>query len=191
MKRIGKPEQVTPPIAEQELDDAIDRAVREITNVEPKPGLDRRVRARLEQPGGTRVVWWPRLAAAGLTAAALLAFAMMNWRTPDSPPPAVVIATPRPVPALRIEGPVAAARPAPETAPRHRRPPGVAPLPMNLVRAASVTETETAVAVVPLEAIAPIQMAPVEPESMHVSQITIDPIQVRPLRLEPLPSTPH
>jgi hypothetical protein len=191
MKRTEKSGRVTRPIAEQDLDDAIDRTVRQLTNVEPKPGLDRRVLARLEQPGDTRVVWWPRLTAAGLTAAALLAFVTMNWPAPDSPPPAIVTATPTPDTTPRIEQPLAAARPAPQPAPRHPRPSTTAPRLANFVRAASVIETETAVSVPPLDVIAPIQMAPVEPESMHVSQITIDPIQVRPLRVEPLPSTPH
>jgi hypothetical protein len=192
MKPTGTSKRVTRPIGDQELDDAIDRTVRQITSIEPTPGLDRRVLARIEQSGRAPVVMWPRFAAAGLAVAVLLAFVMTRSRTPETlPPPVTTAVTPQPARTPQVDRSVAIARPTPDPAPRHRTRAAAPPQLVKTVRAASVNDADTVVTVAPLEAIAPIEVAPVEPEGMRVSQITIDPIQVRPLRVEPMSSTPY
>ena len=60
------------------------------------------------------------------------------------------------------------------------------------VMAAAIEPTlEGTVSVPALEAIEPIELSAVEPDSIQMSQIAIEPIQVAPLRVEPLPSTPQ
>lgn len=76
--------------SDRDIDDAIDRAVRDIMGAEPRPGLRGRVLERIERPTGL-VFSWPRLAAAGaVAAAAMLSF--MLWR-PAPPLPETDLAT--------------------------------------------------------------------------------------------------
>jgi hypothetical protein len=69
------------------LDEAIDRAVREMTNVEPRPGFERRVMARLDRPARPPFAW-PRLAiTAGVVAAiVVLALVLRDGRVAPVPP---------------------------------------------------------------------------------------------------------
>jgi hypothetical protein len=65
-------------LAERRIDEAIDRAVRDIMNVEPQPDLRARVLAELDG-APTRVAFWPRLAFGGVAlalAAVLVAILM-------------------------------------------------------------------------------------------------------------------
>jgi hypothetical protein len=108
------------------LDTAIDRAVRQMMQAEPPPGLRRRVLRRLEAPAAP-FAWWPRLGLAAATVAAvLLAVVYLRPATPERPvtPPEQVLAqAPLPVmPPPDADGPgasvpVAEPPPAPMTTP--------------------------------------------------------------------------
>lgn len=93
------------------IDDAIDRAVRDIVRRDPPAGLRARVRSRLAAPT-RRVLTWPRLAVA-TAAAAMLVTAIVTMRPavlPPSPPGARQSAVDRQV-AEQAQPPVAAAAP--------------------------------------------------------------------------------
>ena len=71
------------PLAETQLDEAIDRAVREMMNVEPRADLRVRVLAELGGPPA-RVSLWPRFAFGSMAlAAAILAFFLFAKRPTD------------------------------------------------------------------------------------------------------------
>ena len=67
------------------IDEAIDRAVGEMMDIDPRPGLRRRVLSRIEKPFGRRALWW-RGSFVLLPAAALLLIivAVITSRSPKS-----------------------------------------------------------------------------------------------------------
>ena len=67
------------------IDEAIDRAVGEMMELDPRPGLRRRVLSRIEKPFGRRALWW-RGSLVMLPAAALLLIivAVVTSRWPES-----------------------------------------------------------------------------------------------------------
>ena len=67
------------------IDEAIDRAVGEMMEIDPRPGLRRRVQSRIEKPFGRRALWW-RGSFVMLPAAALLLIivAVVTSRWPES-----------------------------------------------------------------------------------------------------------
>jgi hypothetical protein len=76
--------------SEREIDDAIDRAVREIMSVEPRAGLRGRVLAVLESGGAGRMSF-PRLAgAAAALAVGILVFFIWSRPSPDPVRPATM-----------------------------------------------------------------------------------------------------
>jgi hypothetical protein len=98
---------------EARLDRAIDRAVREIMQIDPPPGLRRRVLSRLNAPTETRAFPYIRYALALGSVAALvlvvLATQLFEHVGPPAPPKAPTMATmaaARPIDAstIRIEG---------------------------------------------------------------------------------------
>ena len=68
------------------IDEAIDRTVGEMMEIDPRPGLRRRVQSRIEKPFGRRALWW-RGSFVMLPAAALLLIivAVVTSRWPESP----------------------------------------------------------------------------------------------------------
>jgi len=74
--------------SDNKLDDWLDQAMAEYAKVEPEPGIEARVLARLHSRVRTRF-WWRRglrpiwISAA---AAAFLLVAVMLFKTPDKPP---------------------------------------------------------------------------------------------------------
>lgn len=180
----------TASMAAKELDEAIDRAMRQMTHVEPPLGLDRRVLARLNQPTRKSILTVPRLAAAGMAAAALVAVAISTSRAPVRPMPTVTVTRPPIVSPPPTDGHAAVVVPR-ATAPRHQVASAAQKRQLNVVHAATLAETDTTVTVPPLEAIVPIEVSPVEPESIEMTQIAIEPIQVTPLRVEPLAPMPR
>jgi hypothetical protein len=176
----------------EDLEHAIDRAVRDMMDVDPPPGLRERVRARLEVRA--RPLFGP-LRLAGLTACAA-ALALLVWmfgarpaeRVPDativqtSPPAATQQATPVPQPVQpavtrpeRAAAPVAAARPD------------------RLVQAASIDISELPevepIAIEEIDAIAPLAVAMLQPEPIAATtDIRIAPLQVDDIEIAPLTS---
>jgi hypothetical protein len=76
--------------SEREMDDAIDRAVREIMSVEPRAGLRGRVLAELQSRGAERL-FFPRLAgAAAVLAVGIFVLFIWSRPSPDPVPPATM-----------------------------------------------------------------------------------------------------
>jgi hypothetical protein len=72
---------------EARIDRAIDRAVREMMQVDPPPGLRRRVLARLNESDKHRGPLLPRFAFAALAVVVLLLSATQFWYRSDAPTP--------------------------------------------------------------------------------------------------------
>ena len=106
------------PLAETQLDEAIDRAVREMMNVEPRGDLRARVLAELGGPPA-RVSLWPRLAFASVALVAAIAVLTTTVRRPSDQPHVPRVATSQP-PRLRPGNPT------PATPPRTTDLPGAA-----------------------------------------------------------------
>jgi hypothetical protein len=94
---------------EARIDRAIDRAVREMMQVDPPPGLRRRVLARLDQPGQRRRHLLPRFAFATAALVVVLLSATELWYRSDAPTPPGLPKVARPIvytaapPPTRIE----------------------------------------------------------------------------------------
>lgn len=179
------------------LDAAIDRAVRQLVQVDPPAGLRRRVLAALTT-APPALSWWPRAAVAG-AALAVLVLAVTFMRLTGPPPadtriatqmakPAAPLAVPAPGPDAHVPGPAPEAAPparaqAPDPIVEELPPPprmdavfGTAP--DRRVAAASTAATgstapEDSADVLP--ALAPIELAP----------IVIAPIEIQPVMLPP------
>jgi hypothetical protein len=176
------------------LDDAIDRTVRDMMDVDPAPGLSRRVLARIDEPATRRAFASPRLAVLTALGAAVvvLAIAMLFRSAPHDPPR--IAATPRSQPTDQplqrlMPDPTQFPLPPPvstRTATPSRRAANVD----RLMEAASLAR-DTDVVIAPLGVMDPIRFAPVGPQTIVVATIGIDPIQVAPLKMDLLSSTPQ
>jgi hypothetical protein len=188
------------------LDDAIDRAVRDMLRHEPPAGFRRRVLARLNAPA-RRTVLWPGLAAA---AAAIVIIALANVFMRDVPQSAV---TPRPEVAARVpDNPPPVGIPAPRvegasSAPAGERPGGRAPQrePVRVatfgprdgrVSAASVRErplpADTTAGEIAVEdpmagGLPPIAVNPLSgPQPLEITPIVVAPILIPRVQLAPV-----
>jgi hypothetical protein len=177
------------------IDDAIDRAVRDLVRHDPPAGFRRRVLSRLDVPA-RRTLLWPGV----VTAAAALALVTMTFvmRTePRAPAPTLQHAsTPEPAPPPALPAAPAPRDRASEPAapPRGRRSPESQPLrmavfgpPSGRVSAASVREgtapAATAMEPVPedliLPAPPPIAVGAIEPPPpLAIQPIVVVPIQI-------------
>jgi hypothetical protein len=177
----------------KDLDDAIDRAVRDIMSAEPRPGLRGRVLGRLERrAAGAWRFAFPTVASA--LALALVAFAVIQRRpaTPTQPSPSTTVAT-RPAPS--VAAPTAPLSEPPSTSPAvtprvsaptvHRVAPG-------LVQAASVDD-ESVVPVVddaqlpPLNEVVPLSVGLLPDTRLQTRDISIGELSLPPIAVEPLP----
>ena len=167
------------------LDHAIDRAVRDMMQVDPAPGIRHRVLGRLERPHARRPLLLP-LAIAAALAVVILSVALLRPAAPTPEPRYQVVSGP---PAAGVaHEPVASAAPAlptnrtasaperPRPAPSDRRPSRTLPRPSAIfpdtpgrVRAANVSPASPAASAEapgaaplpePLTPIAPITIAP-------------------------------
>jgi len=86
---------------EARLDRAIDRAVREMVQVDPPPGLRRRVLSRLNDSGNRRAHLLPRFAFAAAALVVVLLSATQLWYRSDAPMP------PKPLDMAKMLVPVA------------------------------------------------------------------------------------
>jgi hypothetical protein len=178
------------------LDDAIDRTVRDMMDVDPAAGLTRRVLAKIDEPMRGRVLTFPRLAAitAFAAAAVVLAIAMLLHTSPRD---SGQLATTTPPPPRAVNPPVANAVPSPSrptppppTPTRTLNPSHPATAVDRHVEAASIA-SENDVVIAPLDAMEPIRFAPIGRQTIVVTTIGMDPIQISPLRMDPLSSTPQ
>jgi hypothetical protein len=167
------------------VDDAIDRAVREMMSVDAAPAFRARTLARLEHPG-SRTIAWRRVAFAGASTMAVLLAAFIVTRPPAPPG----VETPgRPSPSSRPPSP-AQQTAAPSTndvheaavrGPRHddarrvfARNDVTREVPVGSVVAA-MAEADEASAIAPLD-IEPVSVAPLESASIAPAAIAIVPL---------------
>ena len=181
-------------MTEPDIDTAIDRAVRELMDVDTDAAFRARVAARLQRPAPRTFV--PRLVIAGASAAALVAALLwMRPSAPETPPPTTVASVDRAVPPPRAQDTVAP--PAQTTAasradrpPRTWTPRGTAaPIPTGVVVA---TVADTGGSAIPsLGALEPIHVEPIAqtsiaPEAIVVAPLApLDELQISPLEPRP------
>lgn len=177
--------------SERRIDDAIDRAVREIMSVEPRTGLRGRVLAELESRGAERFSL-PRLAGAAAVLAVGIFLMLFIWSR-DSPHPVRPATLARNGPAeaaapLEAPAPVSAASPASQTdrtgtpapsAPRSSAPPRRPQFPAP----GAVTAANLAARSMP-DAAFPDSTAPFAPAVAGAPDIVIPMIQIQPLVID-------
>lgn len=193
------------------IDEAIDRAVREIMHREPPPGLRRRVLSRLEAPA-PRAWLAPRIAfaAAAVLVAAMATFVMLRSdRTTDSPrheiaaapastpaapsidrstqpqPAGVERSSPRPSQPRRIAQPAAVPSAGAASAPRATAP-AIAGPPQGRVTATSLPDASAGPAVTRTVPAAP--AVPELPQSAGLPPLPE--IQIVPIRIDAIPVPP-
>ena len=168
-------------MTEREMDSAIDRAVRDLMDVDADAAFRARVTARLQRP--PRRAWTPRLAA-GAVATVAIVMAVLWLRTP--PPPATT-----------TEGNAASAERAipPEAPPvAGSNPKAASPVPVVRRQTSSRQATEpsiregtvvAAVAEMPFTSIAP--LTPIEPISLEpIANTPITPSEIVVAPLSPI-----
>jgi hypothetical protein len=175
------------------LDLAINRAVREMLDVEPPAGLRGRVLQRISDSdrqvasGFSRRLLWGAIPL-GAAAAVLLAVLLPRIGSEPAPPPLSTVATARPVAAIE----------APHVAPLPR---GVAPVAARTsaaegirrltvegsVTAASFEPVPGGVDIEPLATIEPIRIAAVTPAAIAHQEVVVSPLApIAQLRIAPL-----
>jgi hypothetical protein len=189
------------PLVETQLDEAIDRAVREMMNVEPTGDLRRRVLDEIA--GAPQWVMPVRALAAASAALAAVVLLIVNLITRLPAPPENRVASTLAVPPIQQTTPPPATKPstpaasqAQDTLPIAQRPgrstPRVAPhtAQERLVEAASIpgplaletatTPAEPLAPVLPV-AVTPLYTPPIRTSEIEITQITLEPIEIVPL----------
>jgi hypothetical protein len=169
------------------FDEAIDRAVREMLDVEPRADLRARVIAQLPASGSRRPVSGSRLPAAGwaLAAAAVIVLAVFIARRSEPLPQGPVVATA----VDRYLAPEAAPpRAVVQTPPRHVVPQAVGATGAGTVVAASFAgEDHATTAIEPLKTMTPIAVAPISQDNIAPAEIAVRPLNAIPeLQIAPL-----
>jgi hypothetical protein len=181
-------------MTEPELDTAIDRAVRDLMNVDADSAFRARVSARLQKPA--RRMLSLRLMTAVATAVALIVAMAWLRRAPGPTAPAPT--------AARVERPAPVAAPGPEARQvrqpvpsttdgprvRHTAVPAIAaPAPPGMLSAA-VAESPTS-ALAPLTAIDPIDVEPLADTSIAPAAIVVAPLEpIAEVQISPLDPRP-
>jgi hypothetical protein len=176
-------------MSERDIDDAIDRALREVMDVAAAGDLRGRVLARIEGPPSGRFPLFTFAAGASVAAAVLAAFVLVGSRDAaiESPPPE------RPsVPAAAAVPPSEPARPSTEP-PTFRPVSRPAPVdreplePGRLVAATADEEEEPGFEIAPLSAIDPIAISPLQPSAIAAPEVSIVPLTpIVEVHVEPL-----
>ena len=173
------------------LDRAIDDAVRQMLDVEPRAGFRARVLARISDAdhagasGFGRKVFW---LGAPLAAAAIVVVALLLPRQVEQPQAPVTVATTQPdvtpAPARPQLPTPRTSRPASRPEPRPR----VIPAPADrALTAASFAPAEPATEIEPLEAITPIEVAPIAAGRIGPAEISVRPLNpIVELQIAPL-----
>jgi hypothetical protein len=159
-------------MSEGRIDTAIDRAVREMLDVEPPADLRAKVIARLDAPGGFAFGWklFIRLLIP-IAAAAIVIVAVALARRAEAPVKLRSVATDQVLPSPQPGPQNVASVPTPT-----RSLPVAARSTVTATVAAALGPETSATGIEPLNTISPIEVAPITPRS-----ITPDPIGVRPL----------
>ena len=173
-------------MTEPELDNAIDRAVRELMDVDTDAAFRARVSARLHEPARRVWGWVPRLAAATLTAAAVL-IGLLWLRPGPAPVPAASPTVRREPVRTAPAAPVAAVRPGPAGGRIGPRPVGsrapLQPIPRGTLVAAVADEPSTGI---PPLAVDAIEVEPISQEPIETRAIVVAPLSA----LAELPISP-
>lgn len=174
---------------DRRLDDAIDRAVREIMGVEPRPGLRGRVLERVNRPGRPALPWLRVAATAGAIAAVLL-IVTLTQREPEQPRAPIVAVAPRATPQQSgTTIPPRSANPPTVPTPRLTRPAVAPPIESRRVEAAMLEPGEPfepSVQVPPIEPIEPIEVAELTTKPIVPTEITVPAIRIDRIEIEPL-----
>lgn len=170
-------------MSERRLDEAIDRTVREMMDVDPRPGLSRRVLARLDAPQPARPTI-PRLAAAAaVLVVTAIAAALFVSRTPEPGQRQMSVGSD-----IRLFAPHAVVRSAPTRATPQTRRPGR--LPSTVTE--GVPPFVSTVNLAPLVDIVPIAVAPAGPHPLDTPEVIVAPLPpIQPVRVDPLSSMPR
>jgi hypothetical protein len=179
------------------LDEAIDRAVRGIMQVDPRPGLRNRVAERLHAPARRN---WTVPAFAAVAAMIALVVALGVLRTPETRPPAEprVVSAPPAAPAVPPSSPQAEPAPQNTSGPlpgrserlRLRTTESIFGPRTGRISAASLAsdaaadDVPEAAAELPESQLLPAAIAPISP--IVIAPITVPPIRIQPLTLGPV-----
>ncbi|HSC29891.1 MAG TPA: hypothetical protein VLD67_21610 [Vicinamibacterales bacterium] len=171
-----------------ELDESIDRAVRELMSAEPRPGMRHRVLARLE----SRQVRWltvRRLAGSLALASAVLVVFVLAGRGPETPPGDGSAALRPPLTRLEhVPGavvPIVAERTMPPGPARGTQPALSVPDVFAAV-APDPPPAERVEAIPALEPILPLAVARLETEGIAMREFGVLPLTIDELQIEPL-----
>ncbi len=188
-----------------DVDHAIDNAVREIMGAEPPAGLRHRVLRRLSEPERRPLPGARRLALVGGLAlsVAMAGFVVVKMNRERTAAPSQVVSAPTSPP---IDAATGAPEPAPRSAPQSVRPaivaktrpqsvPAVERRPRGrderIVAATSLADGDERVVVTPLDDLRRIEPAPLPSEVVRIEAIALAPLQMEPVGMEPLSSTPR
>ena len=178
-------------MTERRLDEAIDRAVHEMMHVDPRPGLSRRVAARLAVPRTARLTA-PRLASAAALILLALAAALLVTRTPAPVREQVSVTRETIPPAPRVNRAPATTPEQPARVPPARvtRAPGSPRRGGNTIEATPPFASNVQIA--PLADLTPIAVEPAGPRALDAPEVVVTPLApLEPLRVDPLSSTPR
>jgi len=179
---------------EQHLDDAIDRAVRDLMDVDADTAFRAQVLERLEQSKSRRAGWRPLALAGG--AALALVFAVVLNRTPEPAPVTISVANPPSAASAPLSAPAAPAgrheeprRAVVATAPAHE--PTVHAVAASQIprgrMVATVAPDEAVATIEPLESIEPITVAPLDTPRIATEQVVVPPLAaIEGVQIEPL-----
>jgi hypothetical protein len=190
------------------LDRAIDRAVRQMVQVDPAAGLDRRVRARLSRPVAQRSPGMRYLVFAGALAMLVLAVGILRHgrsgvEIPVTPQaPTAVQATRQPsggTTALGVGMSPAVKGPSPATGsrqPRTRRPAEhgraqhaeVIPMPEVASVFGTPSDAVAGATVAGAEDVSPAGAAGAPASRIEITRLSIAPLEIPPLRIAPIPA---
>lgn len=176
------------------FDDAIDRAVREMLDVEPRADLRARVMARLPPSGSRLPASGFRLPASGwvlapLAAAALIVLAVFIARRTEPLPEGRTIAraadqylVPDPTVPVRAVEPPIVIPPTRVTPPAQRTVSGG-----TIVAAMSAVDADGTTAIDPLRSIAPIGMSPIARDTIAPAEVAVRPLNtITEIQIAPL-----
>ena len=180
------------------LDDAIDRAVHELVQADPRPGLRRRVIAKVNAPA-KRASWTIRLLLPAGAMAAIVLLAV--WLRPVTPPhaetPAAQVVQQQPTapaPQVQAPAPMASAPAAPPVVARRSSPRRQPPVqftfggPNDRVSATNVTEPVDRPVIPAGSPVTPAVDLPTTLPPLYVAPIEVKPIVIKPIEIKPIGS---